>query len=408
MMKGEISRVGFGGYRISEHNVGHHAAIELALESGCNLFDTAPNYGDGEFERSIGKVIASSRRTETFVITKVGYAGKADGDFFGSCNGRNALKSTKRIDGESLHCLHPHFIEFKVHSSLRNLQTDYLDAVLVHNPEYQLDSEFGDILGEAFATLDGFVKRGIIGCYGVSSNILPQQNDLTLDCLIELATGVGSGSRFKIVQFPFNLAEWDANSPQGKQSSLLASARASGITTIANRPLNARTTRGAIRLFEDHERVTFGNAFLTDFLLLLGKVLSEQGIDGDINDLSSVAKFKRALEIAIDPQALGKLFNLTFDPILRAAFSERIPGDLIFAMRTTFEMVQTYTRQRMTRAALAFAQQPEIAERTKGVRGDTLQVVACQAILDAGANHVLVGMRQPKYVKQFQHLFSTP
>jgi aryl-alcohol dehydrogenase-like predicted oxidoreductase len=405
MTGGEISRVGFGGYRISGRYPEHLAALELALEIGCNLVDTAPNYGDGESERLIGKVVSGSRRERTFLTSKVGYAGKIDGDFFQGRDGQDALRSSKRIDEDSLHCLHPRFIEFKVHSSLRNLRTDYLDAVLLHNPEYQLDSEFDDILAEAFATLDRLVGAGSIRCYGVSSNILPLQLDVTLDRLIEAAAQVGSDPKFGVIQFPFNLAEWDANELQGGQPSLLVHAKARGIVTVANRPLNARTDRGAIRLVSGREEDAAENTLLAEFILSLGDALKEQGIDGDIDDLPSVAKFKNAMETAVDPGALAKLFDLTFGPILDAAFPERVPAGVIAQTHSVSAQVQKYARQRMARLALAFVRQPKIAERVQGVRGDTLQAVACQAVLDAGLDHVLIGMRQPEYVRQFQHLF---
>jgi aryl-alcohol dehydrogenase-like predicted oxidoreductase len=405
MTRAKISRAGFGGYRISERHSEHLAALEFALEKGCSLFDTAPNYGDGESERLMGRAISGTQRSDIFVTSKVGYATKMDDDFFQGHSGQDALKSTKRIDQSSLHCLHPRFIEFKVHSSLRNLRVDYLDAVLLHNPEYQLDSEFDNVLGEAFASLDRLVTAGLLRCYGVSSNILPLQSKLTLDRLIEAAARVGSNSKFRMIQFPFNLAEWEANEPQGDQPSLLANAKAYGITTVANRPLNARTDRGAIRLFSGCEEDAAGNTFLADFILSLGELLKKQGIDGDISDLPSVEKFRSAMETAIDPAIVAKLFDLTFEPILSAAFPGRLPGSVIADMRSTSEKVRSYARRRMARAAHSFARQPDIARRARGVRGDTLQVVACQAVLDAGVDHVLIGMRRPEYVKQFQHLF---
>jgi aryl-alcohol dehydrogenase-like predicted oxidoreductase len=405
MTGGEISRAGFGGYRISEHQPAHLAALELALEKGCTLFDTAPNYGEGESERLIGRAISNSRRSEVFITSKVGYAGEIDGDFFRGSSGQDALQSIKRTDDDSLHCLHPGFIAFKVHSSLRNLRFDYLDAVLLHNPEYQLGVEFDDILSDAFAVLDRFVEAGLIRCYGVSSNVLPFQGDVTLDRLIEAADRIGTGSGFKIIQFPCNLAEWHANEAQGGRLSLLASAKAHGIRTVANRPLNARTDRGAIRLSSDIEKGTAEKNCLSDFIRLLDDQLGERGIDGKIGDLPSVAKFGGAMETAVDPAALARLFHLTFEPILKAVFPGRLPGSLAAELEATSERVGKYARQRMARAAGSFAQQPDIVKRTRGVRGDTLQAVACQAVLDAGIDHVLIGMRRPEYVMQFQHLF---
>src|SRR5215469_2411422 len=46
------------------------ATLEAAVEAGVNLFDTADIYGQGDSERTLGRLLT---RHSIFVITKVGH-----------------------------------------------------------------------------------------------------------------------------------------------------------------------------------------------------------------------------------------------------------------------------------------------------------------------------------------------
>jgi aryl-alcohol dehydrogenase-like predicted oxidoreductase len=71
-----ISRIGFGCGRIG--SLGNPASpaqsqrlIELALDLGITLFDTANIYGQGDSERILGRALRG-KRDRAFVVTKVG------------------------------------------------------------------------------------------------------------------------------------------------------------------------------------------------------------------------------------------------------------------------------------------------------------------------------------------------
>ena len=49
---------------------GHGASLEKALALGINYFDTAIDYGEGESETRVGRVLAT-RRKDVFLATKV-------------------------------------------------------------------------------------------------------------------------------------------------------------------------------------------------------------------------------------------------------------------------------------------------------------------------------------------------
>src|ERR1700682_1258754 len=71
----EISVLGFGcgavgGLMVRGSSSEQERAVARALELGINFFDTAPEYGDGESERNIGRIL-KKLRSNAFIGTKV-------------------------------------------------------------------------------------------------------------------------------------------------------------------------------------------------------------------------------------------------------------------------------------------------------------------------------------------------
>jgi aryl-alcohol dehydrogenase-like predicted oxidoreductase len=64
-----VSELVFGTERITPDNV---RPLEVAIERGINYFDTAPQYGKGAAETSLGKVLNTpSKRDKVFIATKI-------------------------------------------------------------------------------------------------------------------------------------------------------------------------------------------------------------------------------------------------------------------------------------------------------------------------------------------------
>ncbi|MGL4631801.1 MAG: aldo/keto reductase [Leadbetterella sp.] len=87
--------------------------ISKAMEHGVNFFDTADMYGAGQSEIVLGSVL-KSKRQDAVIATKVAF--RAGAQSF------NAGIGTK------------HLIQ-QVDQSLKNLQTDYIDVLLLHNDD---------------------------------------------------------------------------------------------------------------------------------------------------------------------------------------------------------------------------------------------------------------------------------
>jgi predicted aldo/keto reductase-like oxidoreductase len=109
-----ISDVSFGSSRL---RTGQEHLIDHALDRGINYLDTAKSYTGGRSEKTIGKAL-KSKRHQAYIVSKV------------------ITRSTSRADG----------LMGDLESSLRRLQTDYIDVYMNHavndiavvaNPEWQ-------------------------------------------------------------------------------------------------------------------------------------------------------------------------------------------------------------------------------------------------------------------------------
>lgn len=141
----KVSEIGFGAWQLGDKSWGNmekETAIELvhkAIEEGCNFFDTAPIYGDGQSEKLLGEAL-HGRRDKVVIVTKFGHNPFGESDF-------SASK-----------------IRSSVERSLKNLKTDYLDGVLLHNAESEILKGNGGHFGE----LEKLKQEGKIRAYGAS------------------------------------------------------------------------------------------------------------------------------------------------------------------------------------------------------------------------------------------------
>lgn len=115
--------------------------LDICIDAGMNLIDTAPAYGHSE-ER-LGKLL--SRRDHWRICTKVG---------------EEFEHGESRFDFSAAHT------RFSIQRSLRRLQTDYLDIVLVHSNGADRDIIEGS---DCFETLEKLKKEGLIRAYGMST-----------------------------------------------------------------------------------------------------------------------------------------------------------------------------------------------------------------------------------------------
>jgi aryl-alcohol dehydrogenase-like predicted oxidoreductase len=158
------------------------SVVHASVDSGINYFDTAEAYNDGRSESSLGKAITGIPRDKLIIGSKVSPS--------------NCYKETL-IE----HC----------ESSLKRLQTDFLDLYMVHWPlhPHSIRHFTKDIriienppeIGDALEALQLLKQQGKIRYFGVSNFSSSQLNRLPLE-------------KIAINELPYNLlcraVEYDA------------------------------------------------------------------------------------------------------------------------------------------------------------------------------------------------------
>lgn len=111
-----LSKIAFGSYRVGLESTEHEKSIELSLSMGFNVIDTSSNYGDGESESLIGKVLQKKiqkgelKRENVFIITKVGYIQGKNLEIVTELENTNrAFPEITYYQEGCYHCIHPFF-----------------------------------------------------------------------------------------------------------------------------------------------------------------------------------------------------------------------------------------------------------------------------------------------------------
>jgi aryl-alcohol dehydrogenase-like predicted oxidoreductase len=142
-----VSAIGFGCWEMAGDIYGHIdereavQAVHHALDLGVTVFDTAPGYGKGHSEEMLGRALRG-RRHEAVVVTKCGQYWSDERGWYRDGSRSTLLRS--------------------VDESLRRLQTEYVDLLLVHWPD--LSTPFAETMG----ALNDIVSLGKARYIGVS------------------------------------------------------------------------------------------------------------------------------------------------------------------------------------------------------------------------------------------------
>jgi aryl-alcohol dehydrogenase-like predicted oxidoreductase len=231
---GVVSSIGLGTYLGDPTDAvddAYRDAIELGLESGVSVLDTAINYRCQRSERVVGEALAAAEvdRDAVLVASKCGFV-PFDGDRPAD-PGRYVAETyvdDGPLDADDLvggaHAMTPAFVHDQLDRSLANLDLDAIDLYYVHNPETQLaecDREtVYDRLEDAFVALENRVADGDLDHYGVATwdcFRVPRDHPkyLSLAEMVSRARAAAdragnAGTNFRAIQLPFNVAMADA------------------------------------------------------------------------------------------------------------------------------------------------------------------------------------------------------
>jgi hypothetical protein len=352
-------KVGFGGYRIDERVQEHYDSLTKALLNGFSMIDTSSNYSDGRSEILIGNVLSDLlssekiKRENITLVTKGGYIQGQNYKFASKKKEQgNPFSKVVELSDGLWHCISPDFLEDQINRQLFRLnQSDeggYIDVYLLHNPEYYLtwasdnhldkdisQDEYYIRIKKAFEFLEEKVKSGKIHYYGISSNTFISRsnkyNFTSLERILEIVDKCGYGEHFKFIELPFNLIESGAlfeKNQMNDTKTVLELAKEKGINVLINRPLNAITSKGLVRLADfELSEITEGDISkkLQYVLLLEDDLLKEKlaniNIPGDdFKILESLLTFGKVIDE--NWKSFGSIEN--FNDFIEHYFSPRI------------------------------------------------------------------------------------
>ncbi|UOY91102.1 aldo/keto reductase [Ectobacillus sp. JY-23] len=157
----KFSRIVHGLWRLTEWNMTDAEVVQLieqCMELGITTFDHADIYGDYTCETLFGQALRQkpSLRENMQIVTKCGIKLLSD---------KYPERTVKYYDTSKEHIIK------SVEQSLRNLQTEYIDVLLIHRPDPFMNPAE---VAEAFRQLR---QEGKVLQFGVS-NFLPSQFDM--------------------------------------------------------------------------------------------------------------------------------------------------------------------------------------------------------------------------------------
>ncbi|CEM02733.1 unnamed protein product [Vitrella brassicaformis CCMP3155] len=431
--------IGFGCYRVTWRVEEHALALKEAILNGIRLIDNSANYGDGEAEELVGRVLKELEgegkvtREDVLLVSKFGYI---QGQNLKRHDGGLTFPETVDFGPHLKHCIHPEFMRDQLQRSLDRLQTTYLDVYLLHNPEYYLQSEKTDQqsgakpadvvrarnemlrrVEQVFEALEEEVQSGgRLQSYGISSNSFSvDESDPTFlpyQDLIERATraSIRAAERlkkapppshsFSTIQLPGNLVETTGLDNAVKW------AHHNHLRVLINRPLNAFTSTHAWRLADQPDPAEAYRDNLRELKKYLGElgkgdpqkairyrevVREVEGLEQGVWEVGSVFEWEQrmtrhilpSIRRAVGHSGVGELGLLQDSKCL----------DMLQRFVDTLDQRVRFVLGQRTRSDMASSYQHNIPAE------QPMQEYCIRWLLDQpGVSYVLLGARKREYV----------
>lgn len=164
----DFSQIIYGMWRLADGEINDTKSvtdkINLCLDQGITTFDQADIYGDYSAEALFGIALKEDKslRNKIEIVTKCGIVAPC---------GKYADVPVKYYDTSKKH------IDASVNASLKNMNIDYIDMLLIHRPDPYMDHN------ETGQALDTLIKSGKIGAVGVS-NFKPHDWELLQSTMV--------------------------------------------------------------------------------------------------------------------------------------------------------------------------------------------------------------------------------
>ena len=202
---------GMGGWKDSDDSESL-ASLQLAVDLGCNFFDTAWGYGEGHSEGLLGQIIRANPGKKLYTATKI--------------PPKNSIWPSRR--GFTLDdCFPPEHIEEYVHKSLKNAGLESFDLMQFHvwEDDWVDDERWAKKMAE-------LRRQGLIQAVGISINRWEPWNGVKT---------VRSG-QVDAVQVIYNIFD------QNPEDELFPACREKDVAVIARVPFDEGTLTGSLTL----------------------------------------------------------------------------------------------------------------------------------------------------------------
>lgn len=143
-----VSEIGLGAWQLGVNSgwkgMTEEEAIRMvytAFDHGVNFLDTAPNYGRGTSELRLGKALKGKDRSSYIINTKFGHTDSGSLNFSAE------------------------YIRESLEGSLRRLNIDYVDSLIIHNPPFEI---LDGTKNAHYDILEKLKEEGKIKAYGAS------------------------------------------------------------------------------------------------------------------------------------------------------------------------------------------------------------------------------------------------
>jgi aryl-alcohol dehydrogenase-like predicted oxidoreductase len=211
-----VSEIGYGMWGMGGWSGSEDAeslnSLQLAVDLGCNFFDTAWAYGDGHSERLLGQLVKANPNRRLYTATKI--------------PPKNRIWPSRR--GFTLdEVFPPEYIEEYVHKSLENLGVETIDLIQFHvwEDDWVQDPRWAK-------KLDELRGQGLIRAAGISINRWEPWNGVK---------AVRSGL-IDAVQVIYNIFD------QNPEDELFPACREMDVAVIARVPFDEGTLTGMLTL----------------------------------------------------------------------------------------------------------------------------------------------------------------
>ncbi|MBI0105486.1 aldo/keto reductase [Bifidobacterium polysaccharolyticum] len=265
----EFSSVALGAMRIDNKTRQEASEIvKAALDAGIDYFDTADCYHDGLCSTMLGQALKDCgvKREDVGIQTK-----------FGIFRDKESGRVT-RYDFSKKHLLEA------MEQELENLQTDYVDFVLLHRPDTLVEL---DQLAEAFNELQ---SSGRVRHFGVS-NVNPMQVELLQSALDQklqvnqLQFGLGHTGMIR-QEIHVNMADEASLDHDG---GILAYSRLKCMTIQAWSPFQSGTGEGVI----------IDNPKFPELNHCLAKIADEHGVSKNAIAVAWILRHPAGMQVII-------------------------------------------------------------------------------------------------------------